>query len=207
MLRVQQLLQKSSLNVGDMEKLHDELRQAYEWSTLLKHGFHSSTVHSSAQTTVPASPATSKVPHASSPVQAAVFVPTEVSQPQIPMQEPKPAVTSSSPKQSPMTVQEARVTLNDINSMTAHEPLADKLSQTRVVDLSKSIAIHEKFHFINELFQGDNIPYNRFIEEANQSESLDQANRLIAQYRIQYKWEEENKAYQKLINFVQRKHI
>lgn len=202
-LRIHRLLAKNDLLTEDYATLQDELRKAYEWSTVLQH--------------LASMPVSTKQiikeeqPKKSSPE---IITPSPVvtkSEPVIIKQEeridPPKKKEELKPKEIPMTIQEARVTLNDINSSTVREPLADKLSQTRIADLSKSIALHEKFLFINELFLGDNSPYNRFIEEANQTESIEQAISLINIYREQYQWTEENKAYQKLITFVQRKHI
>jgi hypothetical protein len=106
----------------------------------------------------------------------------------------------------PMTATEAKVTFNDQKADAVKEALADKFALSKISDLTKAIPIHEKFLFINELFQGDNVPYNAFIEKVNQPQLLDDALKTVNDYAAEYHWDFESKTFQKMLIYIQRRH-
>lgn len=84
--------------------------------------------------------------------------------------------------------------------------LADKFHQSKIDNLKTAIPLHEKFLFINELFGGDNGPYNTFIDSVNHAQDMEQAANLLAESAIRYNWDIENKTYLKLQTLVLRRH-
>lgn len=95
-----------------------------------------------------------------------------------------------------------------LNDKTDHTiaSLGDRFHSSPIVDLKKAIALHEKFQFINELFKGDNVPYNEFIQKISDCKGMQQAQTLIEHYSHKYDWNVEGKTFQKLYQFVQRRH-
>lgn len=59
--------------------------------------------------------------------------------------------------------------------------LAETLGKAPITDLSRSIALSQKFWFVAELFNGDRILYDRSIDAINRMEDLDQAQAYIKQ--------------------------
>lgn len=212
MLRVQRLLQQTqnnTLDTADAEKICNELRQAYELSVVLKFSQASAPV----AVVPPVIPMVEtfihpkEEPMVNPPV---AEVPLPVVQPPPP---PSPVVSpplTPEPKKEPvvpgMTVAEAKVTFNDQKAEAVKEALADKLALSKINDLTKAIALHEKFLFINELFQGDNVPYNAFINKINQLQTLDDALITVNDYANTYHWDFESKTFQKMLIYIQRRH-
>ncbi len=217
--RLLQLIQTNSLTVADIEKIHTELRQAYEFSVVLKYAkpaneTFSNLVAESASEPIVQPPVHSAaepvvLPKAEpSPQPPVVEVPPPDVQPTQQLQHVTPLVpeTKKEPYIPAMTVAEAKVTFNDQKAEIVKEALADKLAQSKIADLTKAIALHEKFLFINELFQGDNVPYNEFINKVNQLQTLDEALITINDYAGKYHWDFESKTFQKMLIYIQRRH-
>jgi hypothetical protein len=83
--------------------------------------------------------------------------------------------------------------------------LEDKLRNTKVEDLKKAIPLHEKFLYINELYQGEHGLYNAFIEILNQCKDHKEADQ---QFKLEIKgrgWDSEGEIVTKLWTTVQRK--
>jgi len=81
----------------------------------------------------------------------------------------------------------------------------DRLRDSKITDLKKAIPLHEKFLYISEFFQGDNIPYNSFIESVNQCTNLEEAIALVDNQSKEANWDTESVAYQKFLGTIQRK--
>lgn len=83
--------------------------------------------------------------------------------------------------------------------------LEDKLRNAKVEDLKKAIPLHEKFLYINELYQGEHGLYNAFIEILNQCKDHKEADQ---QFKLEIKgrgWDPEGEIVTKLWTTVQRK--
>lgn len=221
LLRVHHLLQQpqsNTLQKADIEKICHELHQAYELSVVLK--FNQSTA---ADETV--SNQNPKIEKNTKPIvvlseqpvvettgshKEEIHVNPSVAEwhPQIVQPPPSSTISENSKKNSSpaMTVAEAKVTFNDKKAVLVKEALADKLAQSKIPDLTKAIALHEKFLFINELFQGDNVPYNAFIEKLNQPQTLNEALITLNEYADNYHWDLKSKTFQKLLIYIQRRH-
>ncbi len=227
-LRVQRMLQQTqnnSLNTSDIEKIYNELRLAYELSVILKHVQPTAPVAEALETS-PKEIAVSEPVFESpnEPLVETIIPPkkepevspsvTEVSSPVVQSHHTPPPVTPHQPMHKlkkepvipPMTVTEAKVTFNDQKADTIKEALADKFALSKITDLTKAIPIHEKFLFINELFQGDNVPYNAFIEKINQVQTLEDALITVNDYAGKYQWDFESKTFQKMLIYIQRRH-
>jgi hypothetical protein len=87
------------------------------------------------------------------------------------------------------------------------EIMADKMSKNKIASLIKAIGINEKFHFINELFDGNMKAYTTAIEAIDQCESLETATASLHSLREQYHWESTNEAYAQLLELIERKFI
>jgi hypothetical protein len=224
LLRTQRLLQQiqtSQLTTADIEKIHTELRQAYEFSVVLKYAKSANATVSTP--VIEPAPEPMVKPLVQPPVEPAVQpkaepsiqppvaeVPPPVMQPTPPPVSPTPPPQAPEPRKKPvipaMTVAEAKVTFNDQKAEVVKEALADKLALSKIADLTKAIALHEKFLFINELFLGDNVPYNEFINKVNQLQTLDEALITINDYAGKYNWDFESKTFQKMLIYIQRRH-
>ncbi len=217
--RLLQLIQTNSLTVADIEKIHTELRQAYEFSVVLKYAKPANETFSNLVTESASEPIVQPPVHSAaepvvppkaepSPQPPVVEVPPPDVQPTQQLQHVTPLVpeTKKEPYIPAMTVAEAKVTFNDQKAEIVKEALADKLAQSKIADLTKAIALHEKFLFINELFQGDNVPYNEFINKVNQLQTLDEALITINDYAGKYHWDFESKTFQKMLIYIQRRH-
>jgi hypothetical protein len=90
-------------------------------------------------------------------------------------------------------------------SATDEQSLHSKISQTKIVDLKRSIAMNDRFIFIKELFQNDFDTYNRSINDLNGCETMQQAEQYLAQLKQQYEWDEGNETVQHFLSLVGRK--
>lgn len=85
------------------------------------------------------------------------------------------------------------------------ENIAEKMMQKKVVDLKQAIPLHEKFHYINELFGKNADHYNQFVEAMNTKSTWKEAEGLLAQAASMYKWDPENKTALQFISLIQRR--
>lgn len=67
--------------------------------------------------------------------------------------------------------------------------ISQKLSESRLEDLSKALGLNEKFLYINELFGGDVAKFQAAIKFLNDAKTFDNARTFIEKDLIeQYKW-------------------
>ena len=85
--------------------------------------------------------------------------------------------------------------------------IGEKLQQTPIADLKKAIAIHKKYLFINDLFEGDNQPYNEAIDKLNSFGTLDEASNYLNSLKSERKWDEENKSVAVFQSLVERRYM
>lgn len=85
------------------------------------------------------------------------------------------------------------------------ESIAEKMMNNKVKDLKKSIPLHEKFHYTNELFGKNSDHYSQFLDAMNEKQSWQEAEGLLAQAASMYKWDPENKTALQFIALVQRR--
>ena len=85
--------------------------------------------------------------------------------------------------------------------------LAFKFSNTPIHDLKKAISIAEKFEFINSLFGGNVEKYAYSIHHLNNLNNGDEAFTYLHDLRIEWKWDDEDKNFQKLANLIRRRFL
>lgn len=83
--------------------------------------------------------------------------------------------------------------------------LEDKLRNSKIEDLKKAIPLHEKFLYINELYQGEHGLYNSFIETINQCKSRQEADNQFNTEVKARSWDKESEIVVKLYSTIQRK--
>lgn len=85
------------------------------------------------------------------------------------------------------------------------ENIADKMMNGKVDDLKKSIPLHDKFHYTNELFAKNGEHYSQFLDAMNTKTNWKEAEALLAQAASMYKWDPENKTALQFIALIQRR--
>lgn len=89
---------------------------------------------------------------------------------------------------------------------SSDEPsIADRMQKSQVIDLRQAIGINEKFLFINELFNGDMGRYNKAIDELNELRTQQGINTYLLELKVANQWDEDNEAYLKFKNLLERK--
>jgi len=88
---------------------------------------------------------------------------------------------------------------------TDDKSLLSKMSQTKITDLKRSIAMNDRFIFIKELFKNDFDAYNRYINAFNECQSMEQAEEYLVQLKNQYEWDEENETVQHFLSLIGRR--
>ncbi|UBM62766.1 hypothetical protein LA303_02000 [Candidatus Sulfidibacterium hydrothermale] len=83
--------------------------------------------------------------------------------------------------------------------------IAETLQSSGIQDLREAIGINDKFLFINEMFHGDMEQYNKVIDELNSFSGLPGAQTYLAELQIQYQWDENSPALEKLLQLLERK--
>jgi len=96
-------------------------------------------------------------------------------------------------------------TLGDTLKPSGKPALADSLQKSSVNDLREAIGINDKFLFINDLFNGDLGRYNKVVDELNSFSGFLGAQTYLTELQVQYQWDENSPAYQKLNMLLERK--
>lgn len=127
---------------------------------------------------------------------------------------PSPEVKTEEKKMEPVVQkQETSINANKTVPTMLHEAvidgskenIADKMMNEKVVDLKKSIPLHDKFHYTNELFSKNADHYNQFLDAMNTKNNWKEAEALLAQAASMYKWDPENKTALQFIALIQRR--
>ena len=90
---------------------------------------------------------------------------------------------------------------------TEQKSLAGNIPKKPVNDLKQAIGINEKFNFINELFKGSLQDYNLAINELNNASDWDDAENILNTLLLKFSWENNNEAFPKLYDIVNRKFL
>ena len=87
------------------------------------------------------------------------------------------------------------------------ESLAERLTRTPIADLKRSIALNQKFVFINDLFSGDSEQYESAISSLNAFHGRDEAIAYLeGDLADKLEWEEESEARLSLTELVERRY-
>ena len=86
------------------------------------------------------------------------------------------------------------------------QSLADKLSKSKVHDLTKAFGISEKFLFMNELFEEDSDNYKRALNTLNNFSSWDDAEQELLKLSEKYTWDQESEFVNRFMTMVERRY-
>lgn len=99
-----------------------------------------------------------------------------------------------------------RPTLNDNFRKAPTASLADAHSNRKIDSLKNSISINQRFSFINELFEGDNMTYYQAIQALDAMPGAEQAHQYVQQQLAsKYDWSKKQDHLQKLLRLIDRK--
>ncbi|RIJ36668.1 hypothetical protein [Pontibacter oryzae] len=99
-----------------------------------------------------------------------------------------------------------RPTLNDNFRKAASSSVADAHSNRKIDSLKNSISINQRFSFINELFDGDNLTYYQTIQTLDGFTDAQSAKQFISHTLTpKYDWSKKQDHVNKLLRLVERK--
>ncbi|MBC5992811.1 hypothetical protein [Pontibacter cellulosilyticus] len=99
-----------------------------------------------------------------------------------------------------------RPTLNDNFRKAATASLADAHSNRKIDSLKNSISINQRFSFINELFDGDNLTYYNTVKQLDEYSDAESAKRYFTQeVAIKYDWSKKQEHVNKMLRLIDRK--
>jgi hypothetical protein len=87
------------------------------------------------------------------------------------------------------------------------ENLGSRLLHTSVADLKSVIGLAEKFAFVNELFAGDTLAYEKAIIQLNGSGHLSEAEAYLGTLRLNHKWTADSPLAEQFCEIVRRKFV
>ena len=85
--------------------------------------------------------------------------------------------------------------------------IGNMFQQYPIPDLTKAIAINEKFSFIKELFHNSGVDFSNAIQKLNECENIDSAFLLMEELKHQYLWDTTSSAYLSLCDLVRRRFL
>jgi hypothetical protein len=98
--------------------------------------------------------------------------------------------------------------LNDfLTEKKEDQSLGTKFQQSFIPDLTKAIAINEKFSFIRELFHNSGVDFSNAIQKLNDCDNLEAAFVLMAELKHQYLWDTTSTSYLSLCDLVRRRFL
>lgn len=83
--------------------------------------------------------------------------------------------------------------------------LADKIHRVQVKDLRKALPLHEKFRFINELFDGNSVAFDSALQKLESSASSANALSILSEMQGQLSWEADHPLLEKLIELIEKR--
>jgi len=126
------------------------------------------------------------------------------SQPEVPVKEKKQSILDAKQDESLVEkFQGKRKFMTDsLSNQIQQKPVASKLQEKPIKDITKEIGVHDKFLFIKELFNGDNKLYDSTLQRVNQFDDIAEA---LIYIQENFSWNEHNKAANKFIDLIRRK--
>jgi hypothetical protein len=98
--------------------------------------------------------------------------------------------------------------LNDLlTEKKDNNSIGSMFQQTPIPDLTKAIAINEKFSFIRELFHNSGMDFSNAIQKLNECENIDSAFIFMEELKYQYLWDTTSSAYLSLCDLVRRRFL
>ena len=90
-------------------------------------------------------------------------------------------------------------------SVGDEQSIAEKMQKSHIGNIREAIGINEKFLFINELFNGDLGRYNKILDDINDLPTKQGVDTYLFELKIQFQWTDENEAYIRLRELLDRK--
>ena len=106
-------------------------------------------------------------------------------------------------------ISEEKTSINDqFTANASGENLARKLGMTPISDLKSSIAINQKFLFMNDLFAGEHDDFHLAIDKLNNFSSYNEANNYMnSELATNYNWDNDNDSVQSFRLLVERRYM
>lgn len=112
---------------------------------------------------------------------------------------------SHQPKEINESGNNSEVSLND-RLKQAKPEIVERLKETPVKDLRKAVGINDRFHFINELFRGDESMYERCIKTINSFSIYAEAEYWITrELKVKLGWNNDSNTVQHFDQLVKRR--
>ncbi|MGV3657375.1 MAG: hypothetical protein ACO1NX_05455 [Chitinophagaceae bacterium] len=109
------------------------------------------------------------------------------------------------PKEINQLIRDQQPSLNDRLKQDKTE-LAHKLKDAPIKDLRKAIGINDRFVFVNELFRGDEVMYERSIKTINGFHILQEAEYWMnRELKVKLGWSDTKEAVQHFYSLVRRR--
>jgi hypothetical protein len=135
-----------------------------------------------------------------------------------PMATAPPPVTVAAPVREPESGQPVndaslnerlkvdKATLNDRLARPTGTSLAENQMEKKIESLKDSISINQRFGFINELFNGENLEYYHAIQALDAFDNADKAKDFVTQeLASRYNWSKKEEHVNKLLRLIERK--
>jgi hypothetical protein len=129
-----------------------------------------------------------------SPEVAPVFTPT-----------PEEPVVTQQPELHEKIASATNASLNDKLKQSKIE-LGESLLETPIKDLKKAVGINDRFLFINELFRGDDVMYERSIKTINSFSIYPEAEYWIKrELKLKLGWDDKNEVVKQFDQLIRRR--
>lgn len=102
--------------------------------------------------------------------------------------------------------QNGKGSLNE-NFSSKKKTLGDKLNKLPIKNLKTEVGINMKFLFINDLFKGENIPYNEALEKLDSFQHFEEAKSYLEPIKQKMNWDDENPSVIAFFELVERRYL
>jgi len=105
-------------------------------------------------------------------------------------------------------IKSEKKSLNDLLTEKKEDhSLGVRFQQSYIPDLTKAIAINEKFTFIRELFRNSGVEFSAAIQKLNECKNIDAAFILMEELKHKYLWDTTSTSYLSLCDLVRRRFL
>ncbi|MGV3502116.1 MAG: hypothetical protein ACO1O1_00300 [Adhaeribacter sp.] len=99
-----------------------------------------------------------------------------------------------------------KLTLNDRLAKPVGSTLAENQMGKKIESLKDSISINQRFSFINELFNGENLEYYQVIQKLDAFDNAEDARNFVTRdLASRYNWSKKEEHVHKLLRLIERK--
>lgn len=132
--------------------------------------------------------------------------PKEVITEQTVIQNPEPEVVKPVKDHHSTLADQFKTTVKTIGEKSNEyaKPVEQRLTG-QISDLKTAIGLYEKFNFINDLFAGDSLAYERTIVQLNGMINFREADNYLNGVRAHYKWDAKSESVVRFMDVLSRK--